>query len=93
MALADAEIGGTPERLEVHANKARQVIHRFFGKDVADFLHVSGLGSHPGVLRGLARIGNSMSEGSLVLPGAPPSKETVDTATKFYGTPSSAGSK
>lgn len=91
MAQADPEIGGSPEKLAASATKAQQVLYRFFGKDVAEFLHTSGLGSHPGVLKGLARIGFSMSEGSLVLPGAPPSKETVDTASKFY--PSSAGSK
>ena len=66
-ALADKEIGGTPEALATSATLAKQVVEKFFDPKITDFLRASGLGSHPEYIRGLARIGRGMSEGSLTL--------------------------
>lgn len=84
-ALADAEIGGTPEKLEVSANLAQTVVAKFFGEKTTEFLRASGLGSHPEFVRGLARIGRGMSEGSLVLGHAGAAPKPKDAATVLYG--------
>src|SRR5678815_4991133 len=69
-ALKDAEIGGSPDKLKVATEKAQQVLGKFFPPTITEFLQASGLGSHPDVIKGLAKIGRGMSEGTLIL-GAP----------------------
>ena len=84
-ALADAEIGGSPEKLETSATLAKQVVEKFFDPKITEFLRVSGLGSHPEYIRGLARIGRGMSEGSLVLGSSGTTPKPKDAATVLYG--------
>ena len=70
-ALKDTEIGGTPDKLSASVNTANLVLGKFFDPSVAEFLKESGLGSHREFIRGLARIGKGMSEGTMQLGGAP----------------------
>lgn len=84
-ALADPEIGGTPEKLETSATLAKQVVEKFFDPKITEFLRSSGLGSHPEYIRGLARIGKGMAEGSLVLGASGASAKPKTTAEVLYG--------
>jgi hypothetical protein len=72
-ALADAEIGGTPEKLTANAEKANAVLKRFFEPAFIEEIHAAGFASHPDVIRGFLRIGRLMSEATLVPPGSGPS--------------------
>lgn len=67
-ALADAEIGGSPEKLAANIALAQRVVARFGSDDAKRFFEQSGLGSHPELIRVFARIGQSMSEATLVPP-------------------------
>lgn len=69
VALADPEVGGSPEKLAANVDLGKAVLTKFFPAEVKDFLNETGLGSDPRVLRGLVKIAKSMSEGSLVLAG------------------------
>ena len=84
-ALADAAIGGTPEKLAQSVELAQKVMAKFGGDDVVAFLKETGLGSHPAALKLLAGIGRAMSESSLVLPAGGPSVGPLSTAEKLYG--------
>ncbi len=68
-ALADPEIGGSPEKLAASAEQGKQVLAKFFPPEIKDFLDTTGLGSDPRVLRGLVKIAKGMGEGKLVLGG------------------------
>ncbi len=83
-ALKDAEIGGTPDKLAANVDKANLVIAKFFDPSVAEFLKVSGLGSKKEFIKGLAKIGRSMSEGTMVL-GSPPAVSQKSHADILYG--------
>lgn len=65
--LADPELGGNPIKRAATVNTANLVLSKYFDASVAEWLKDSGLGSHPEIIRGLARLGRGMSEGSLVL--------------------------
>ncbi len=84
-ALADKEIGGTPEKLEESTRLANTVVEKFFDKKILEFLTVSGLASHPEYVRGLARIGRGMSEGSLVLGSQGTAAKPKTAAEILYG--------
>lgn len=84
-ALADTEIGGSPEKLETSAKLAKDVVDKFFDGKIAEFLRASGLGSHPEFVRGLSRIGRGMSEGSLVLGAPGASGKPKGQAATLYG--------
>lgn len=68
-ALADTELGGSPEKLKATTDLALKVMHQFATDDTKKFLNDSGLGNHPELLRVFARIGKSMSESSFKLAG------------------------
>lgn len=74
-ALADAEIGGSPEKLKASAELGRRVLEKFFPKEVKQFLIESGLGSNKEVIRGFYRMGKAMKDDSIIIGGAqaPPS--------------------
>lgn len=63
-AKADPEIGGA--KLTESVALAKRVADTFFSKDIKQFLHESGLGSHPDLIRALAKIGRGMSEDKLL---------------------------
>lgn len=65
-ALADKDIGGTPENMVVSTEKAQQALGKYATPALKGFLKETGLGSHPEVIRLFARLGRAMSEGSIV---------------------------
>lgn len=77
-ALTDAEIGGSPEKLQASADLAVKVVNRFASDDAKKFFTDSGLGSHPELVRMFARIGRSMSEATLALPGTRATAATTE---------------
>lgn len=85
-ALKDRDIGGSAEQLQHNAQLAQRVLATFFPKEVVALLHATGWGSHPGVLKGLVKIGRQSTESSLVTIDAPASvKPKLTTAQKLYG--------
>lgn len=84
-ALADAEIGGSAEKLAKSVELAQKVMAKFGGEDVVAFLKETGLGSHPAALKLLAKIGAAMSESSLVVGAPAGSSGAKTTAEKLYG--------
>jgi hypothetical protein len=67
-ALADPEIGGSPEKLQTSVGLAKRALTEFFPPEVGQFLEESGFGSNPALLRGLAKIGRTISEGDIHQP-------------------------
>lgn len=62
---ADAEIGGA--KLKESVLLAKRVVDTFFSKEIKEFLHETGLGSHPELLRGLVKIGRGMAEDKFIV--------------------------
>lgn len=87
-ALTDAEIGGSPEKLQANVDLAVKVVNRFAPDEAKQFFTDSGLGSHPALVRMFARIGKAMSEATLTAPGAGASAATTADArlAKMYPT-------
>ncbi len=92
-ALADPEIGGSPEKLAASAEMGKQVLAKFFPPEVKDFLDTTGLGSDPRVLRGLVKIAKGMAEGALVLGGTNDGQSNSDDAklARMYPSMQKAG--
>jgi len=84
-ALADTAIGGTPEQLQTSVALGQRVLGTFFEPSVLTFLRDSGMGSHPDVIRGFAKIGKSMSEGTFVSATPKTGDVETDAANKLYG--------
>lgn len=90
--LADKDLGnGNPESLKAHVTRATQVVAKFGDKDLAAFFEKSGLGSNPATLRFLSKIGQAMSEGSLVIgdPGVKGDKSEEAVAARLFDHPTS----
>lgn len=87
-ALKDADIGGTPEALQENVKAAKQVLNKYFDKSVTEFLSTTGLGSHPGVIKGFAKLKAAFKEGTLVKSKddapAPKKDRNEELAEKFY---------
>lgn len=84
-ALADAEIGGSEDKLKTSLELAQKVMRKFGGEEATKFLEDTGLGSHPATIRLLSAIGRAMSESSLIL-GTPSLAEKPATiAERMYG--------
>lgn len=83
-ALADPEIGGTPEKLQQSVQKGQRVLEQFGDDAVRDFLEESGLGSSPALLRMLARIHHAISEDAMVLPDKVGKPEPKTLAERIY---------
>ena len=64
-ALADTEVGGSPEKLQANVELAKKVVTRFAPDDAKKFFEDTGLRSHPALIRMLSRIGKLMSEATL----------------------------
>lgn len=71
-ALSDAEIGGSPEKLKNSARLAQGVVKQFFPQNLRDWLHQSGVGSHPDLIRALTKIGKAMGESKFLVEGEVP---------------------
>lgn len=86
-ALADPVLGGNkPEQLEANVGLAKRVLATFGDDASIGFLETSGLGSHPGALRLLVKIGKAMGEGALVMPSVAPKgvRTETDVADSLY---------
>lgn len=71
-ALADADLGaGDPVKLAARSEKAQQALTRFFPHVTTAQLEQSLLASNPAFLKGLAAIGDAMSDAALVLGNTP----------------------
>lgn len=69
-ALADAEIGGSPEKLKASAELGRRVLDKYFSPSVKQFLIESGLGSNKELIRGFVKIAKASKDDTVVMPGA-----------------------
>ncbi len=76
----DPEIGGA--KLQESLTAAKRVVEKFGGADLMKVIDVAGLGSHPVVIKALAKIGRAMSEDSLAGTGGEPHNQ-VDEEQKF----------
>ncbi|MCH9836412.1 hypothetical protein K0U83_12155 [bacterium] len=79
---ADPEIGGDklPQNL-AHAQKAAET---YFDADFNKLLKDSGLGNHPAMVRGLAKIGRTLASDTFI-PGGSGDASTISAAQKLYG--------
>lgn len=87
-ARKDPEIGGTPEKFDASVNGAKKALRDFADPALTAFLHDSGLGSHPMVIRLLSKIAKATSEGSVIPSPAPNAVQRSD-AEKLYDHPTS----
>lgn len=69
-ALADVEIGGSPEKLTASVDLAEKFLGTYGSEGMHNFLDVTGLGSHPELIRMFAKAAKDMGEGTFVS-GAP----------------------
>ncbi len=67
-ALKDEVVGGSPAKLQESVTLAKRALTEFFPPEVSEFLEETGFGSNPALLRGLAKIGKTMSEGDIHQP-------------------------
>lgn len=81
--LADKEIGG--EALNKNVEMAKRVIDRFGSESLKAELNKTGYGNHVEVLRLLVKIGSSMSEDQLVVPGSQPVSAPKSREELYYG--------
>lgn len=65
-ALADKEIGGTPENLRQSSELCRRVLDKHFDPGIINFLNETGLGSHPLLMKGFAKLGRLMADDKFV---------------------------
>ena len=79
---SDKEIGGA--NFEKSVTLASRVLQKFGTNELKQELDLSGYGSHPEVVRLLARIGSSIGDDSLILPNAKPTRQ-MSAAEKLYG--------
>lgn len=82
-AKADPELGATPEAFAVSVEKAQQALAKY-GPELKPLLDETGFGSHPAVIKMLARIGKASSEGSLVLGTGGQIKRATSDAQVLY---------
>lgn len=85
-AMADKEIGGTPEQFEANVAAANRAFDKFSTPEFRAHVWQTGLASHPEVVRVFARIGKAMSEGSVVMPGAQGAAGASAAEVLFGGT-------
>lgn len=84
-ALADKEIGGTPEALTASVVEAKRVLDQYATSEFAAFAEESGIGSHPEFIRLLKRVAKATGEDRLVQ-GEPPSPQPKSRAGRLYPT-------
>lgn len=64
----DPELGGA--KFDATVTTAVKAVSAFFGDDVRTLLNESGIGNHPGLIRGLHKIGLAITEDRIVIPGS-----------------------
>jgi len=77
----DKEFGGT--EFGKNAELAKRVVQRYGSDELKKGLSETGFGNHPELVRMLVRIGKTMSEDQLVMPGSQ-SAETKKIEDVFY---------
>lgn len=82
-AKADKEFGG--EAFPANVELAKRVVTRYGSDELKKGLEETGFGNHPDLVRMLVRIGKSMSEDQLVMPGKNTTADKRDMAEVFYG--------
>lgn len=81
--VADKEVGG--QAAKESAELAKRVISRFATDELKQQLDATGFGSHPELVRLFVRIGKSMGEDALVIPGKTGAAKK-DAASVLYET-------
>lgn len=80
----DKEIGGA--NFKENAELAKRVIYRFGSESLRAELESTGLGNHPELVRMIAKIGKTMSEDTLAIPGSQTQKPVIKSqAERLYG--------
>jgi len=82
-AKADPELGKTPEEFSASLERARQALEKY-GPETKALLDETGFGSHPAVLRMLARVGRAMAEPGFVVGASAPSARPKSDAQLMY---------
>jgi hypothetical protein len=81
-AKADKEIGGT--KLTENLTHAKRTVDAYFSPDFSKLLRDSGLGNHPEMVRGLAKIGRTLASDTFI-PGGSGQTDSASKASKLYG--------
>jgi hypothetical protein len=82
-ALADAEIGGTPDALMAHVAKAQQVVAKYGTPELKAMADELGIGSHPEFVRLLSRVHRALGEDRMVQ-GEPPAPKSKSRAERMF---------
>jgi hypothetical protein len=85
---ADKEIGG--EFFEETVDLANNALETLFpGMEIRKIMDDSGLGNHPSVLKGFAKIGKMLNPTKIEKGGSPPAKPSKSLTQKLYDHPTS----
>jgi len=79
----DKELGG--EAYEKNVELAKRVVERFATEDFKKALNETGLGNHPELVRIFFKIGKSMAEDQLVIPGSQTGPKNRSVEDFLYG--------
>jgi hypothetical protein len=79
----DKELGG--EAYEKNVELAKRVVERFATEDFKKALNETGLGNHPELVRVFFKIGKSMAEDQLVIPGSQTGPKNRSVEDFLYG--------
>lgn len=90
-ALADTDIGGTPERLTQHVMKAQAVLKQYGSPEFAAMLEETGFGSHPALIKLLAKVNDSLGDDRLIQGEAPKPKPKTAAQAIYPNLPSREG--
>lgn len=90
-ALADKDIGGTPERLNASLLKAKAALTEFAPEGFAEFLEESALGSDPRFIKLLVKVKDAMGEDRLVSGEQPKPKPKTAAQAIYPNLPSKDG--
>lgn len=83
-AKKDPEIAGKDgSRFDANIELAKRVAATFFPDEVHAFLHSTGFGSHPAIIRGFLKIAEAMKEDSFVPAGGGPPPSKAKTAAEI----------
>lgn len=83
-AVKDQEIGGTEPVMKEKLGVAKLALDKFFGPDFGEVISKFKLGNHPGLIRGLYRMGLTLQEDKSVHRGEQTQTKLSD-AEVFYG--------
>ncbi|MFV8981149.1 peptidase [Serratia fonticola] len=73
---ADKEIGG--DKLTASVGQAQKALDQFGTPALRDYLHTSGLGNHPELVRAFAKVGKMMSEDKIIMPNQGGQRSAAD---------------